>query len=559
MLVGSCFVSEASGQNYLPGFEPLDQIYIRADGSVEGTDKIHRDGDVYTFTDDIQGFEPIIVERDSIVIDGSGYSVLGDEVFNLGGFRLDGRNNVTIKNVNIVDSKEGISLNNASNNIIANNTITSELLTPHPSQAIRLGNSSNHNKIYGNIIEHETNTTMFIQYVVEIRKSLYNEIVENNITSNMPCIGLDTFPRAGISDYKTHSNHTIVSGNTINYTGSFWGFYTGFNTTFTNNILVGCSLFVYRSSQNTIADNVVDGKPLLYLNGVTDQIIEHEEAGQILLENCQNITVKNYDFSNIAKGGIQLLRTNSSKVSDCTTSIYIENSFYNSITGNDCVEMELYEASNNTLSRNKVTNSGGLDYTSGIKLYASDCNNITENNMTQNKFSGIQIGTSKYNFIAFNNFTYNAHGISLGDFSANNTFYGNNVAYNHNSAVQVDDCVDNLFFENNFLDNNHQVGGYNSRNTWDNGTIWNYWSNYNGTDENNDGIGDSPYSFDIGTRWPPTAEPITNYDNFPLMEPVDIKKIPEFPAWAVLPLFLAASVVVAIYRKKLHKTTNQAY
>ena len=30
-------------------------IYIRADGSVEGTDKIQREGTVYTFTGDIKG------------------------------------------------------------------------------------------------------------------------------------------------------------------------------------------------------------------------------------------------------------------------------------------------------------------------------------------------------------------------------------------------------------------------------------------------------------------------------------------------------------------------
>ena len=39
-------------------------IYIRADGSVEGTDNIHRDGNVYTFTGDI--FGSIVVEKDNI-------------------------------------------------------------------------------------------------------------------------------------------------------------------------------------------------------------------------------------------------------------------------------------------------------------------------------------------------------------------------------------------------------------------------------------------------------------------------------------------------------------
>jgi len=40
-------------------------IYIRADGSVEGTDKIQRDGDVYTLISDISG--SIVVERENVV------------------------------------------------------------------------------------------------------------------------------------------------------------------------------------------------------------------------------------------------------------------------------------------------------------------------------------------------------------------------------------------------------------------------------------------------------------------------------------------------------------
>jgi len=44
-------------------------IYIRADGTVEGTDKIQGDGNVYTFTDDL--FDSIVVEKDDVVIDGA--------------------------------------------------------------------------------------------------------------------------------------------------------------------------------------------------------------------------------------------------------------------------------------------------------------------------------------------------------------------------------------------------------------------------------------------------------------------------------------------------------
>ena len=51
-------------------------IYIRADGSVEGTDKILKDGDLYTFTDNIIN-QSIIVEKDNVVVDGAGYTLGG--------------------------------------------------------------------------------------------------------------------------------------------------------------------------------------------------------------------------------------------------------------------------------------------------------------------------------------------------------------------------------------------------------------------------------------------------------------------------------------------------
>jgi parallel beta-helix repeat protein len=533
MLLGALFIIDAGGQTLPPDFQPLDCIYIRADGSVEGTDSIHRDRDVYTFTSDIQGFEAIVVERDSIVVDGAGYAVRGDEEWKYGGFRLDGRTNVTIKNVHIIDSMQSIYLNNSSNNIIANNTLTSKILTPYPSRAIRLENFSNHNKIYGNTIEHEKNSTLFTENVVDIRKSLYNEIVGNNITSNMPCIGLDKF--------YLYSNHTIISGNTITFNfksedfdepyskrrvqdASFWGFNTGFNTTFSDNILVGCCLYAHASSQNTIVNNLVDGKPISYLDGAADQVLDGSEAGQIILENCQNIKVKNYDFSNIVKGGIQLLCTNSSEVSNYNGSMYLENSFYNRIIRSNCVEIALSFSSNNTITRNTVKNSEGLDYSSGVTLRSSHYNTITENNMTQNFYSYINLQSSNHNLITYNGLTYSAHGISFGE-SSENTVHCNNVAYNHNSGIFTNGGTDNLIFQNNFIGS--YAGGYASKYIWDNGTIGNYWDNYNGTDENNDGIGDVPYCFSTVSRM--GLGDIINCDNYPLMKPpVNLEAILDF-------------------------------
>ena len=60
--------------------EASGTIYIRADGSVEGTDKIiSSDNVTYTFTDNI--YDSIVVERSNIIIDGNRYTLQGTEVW----------------------------------------------------------------------------------------------------------------------------------------------------------------------------------------------------------------------------------------------------------------------------------------------------------------------------------------------------------------------------------------------------------------------------------------------------------------------------------------------
>ncbi len=72
---GSQFVGLVSA-NFFPAPVPEHTIEITANGDVIGTDKIQRNGNIYTFTGDIVG--SIVIFRDGIVVDGAGYTLQGN-------------------------------------------------------------------------------------------------------------------------------------------------------------------------------------------------------------------------------------------------------------------------------------------------------------------------------------------------------------------------------------------------------------------------------------------------------------------------------------------------
>ena len=89
-------------------------------------------------------------------------------------------------------------------------------------------------------------------------------------------------------------------------------------------------------------------------------------------------------------------------------------------------------------------------------------------------------------------------------------------------------------------------------NFWDDGKEGNYWSNYTGTDDDGDDIGNEPYVIDKN-----------NQDNHPLMSKVVIPEFPDDEKRAVFDLTLVAIVVVIelavvvgilLYRLKSGKT-----
>ena len=135
-------------------------------------------------------------------------------------------------------------------------------------------------------------------------------------------------------------------------------------------------------------------------------------------------------------------------------------------------------------SENTITNNNIIGFNQGIYLMIfSDRNTISDNFISNNQY-GIRIKGGDYNNISKNNIKNNNRGVYCCCGAEYNEIHFNN------------------FFEN------YEYNGIESSslmNYWDN----NYWDDYIGKDEDNDGYGDNPYDIASGT----------DKDSKPLMNP----------------------------------------
>ena len=104
-----------------------DRIYIREDGSVEGTDKIQRNDEVYVLTGNLSA--GIQVQKSNVVVNGAGYTIQGNgdsRGIDLSNDRGSDPSrpkisNVTVKDFRIIDFNRGIENVNTDNNTIIGN------------------------------------------------------------------------------------------------------------------------------------------------------------------------------------------------------------------------------------------------------------------------------------------------------------------------------------------------------------------------------------------------------------------------------------------------------
>ena len=341
-----------------------DTIYIRSDGTVEGTDKIQRVGNVYSFTDNI--YDSITVERENVVIDGTGYLLQGNNTEY--GIKLES-SGVTIKNMEISNFEYGIYVYLTShNNIIVGNDIN--------------GNSRG----------------------IYVRGTSNNTITDNNVTNNGDGIYLS-------------GTDNVLKNNKIRNNSYNFGItpQSHFNDIGTSNTVNDKPIY-YWSNQHDRTVPLDAGCVILIncTNIKAQNLTLTNNIKGIIIVNSRNSEIKNCSLSN-NKSGIRIHM--SSKI-NITKNNLIENGQGVSVWESTEILVNENQIANNTENgielfaskeSNIISNNHIMGCPVGIEFTASSNNNTISGNTITNSSQAILFTISTYNTLRNNHMFNNEH------------------------------------------------------------------------------------------------------------------------------------------------------
>ncbi|NAT11024.1 hypothetical protein C4E22_05710 [ANME-1 cluster archaeon AG-394-G06] len=350
----------------------------------------------------------------------------------------------------------------------------------------------------------------------------------------------------------------------INATNSDYGIilYFSSNNTLKDNLMSGngYNFGVWGANDNDIdTSNLVDGKPIYYLVGASDMVIDSSSnAGTVYCVDCDSITVTGLTLTKNSDGVFFLNTSNSrienNQISSNLFGIGLYKSTNNTVIDNKAINngegIKLYKSTNNTVIDNKASNINGTgigiwlsmnnsitgnnasNNSVGIKLLFSSNNTLTGNIANYNKFNGILIAESSDNTITGNTVSYNTYyGIYPVYPSSRKTYNPytgeTNFSNNEHNGIDLSNSGNNKIYLNNFMNNLENVHPEISGNFWNstepltyqyNNTTFtsymgNFWSDYKGPDADDNGLGDTSYVIDSDEDRHPLMSRFENYSD----------------------------------------------
>jgi parallel beta-helix repeat protein len=229
---------------------------------------------------------------------------------------------------------------------------------------------------------------------------------------------------------------------------------------------------------DNINDAIVVDRENIMIDGYSYTLQNPGGLDNGILINSDNVTIKNLKIKGFSNAVFLYLVTQCKIIG-------------NTLTENvGAISTQLSSSSGIIISGNRITNNSR-----GIYLQGGSDNYIYGNDI---------IGQSQYairiHFSAENNAIYD------------NNIVDNDLTYYSGASILISGASqNNIFYHNNMI--GHSPLAYFENdwrpNSWNNGSVGNYWSTYKGQDSDEDGIGDTPYNMSSA-----------NVDNYPLMSQI---------------------------------------
>jgi parallel beta-helix repeat protein len=169
---------------------------------------------------------------------------------------------------------------------------------------------------------------------------------------------------------KINASNNSFSGIKLSYSSS---------NAIKDSVLQNNGILVEESYNNNVINTTVNGKLLVYLENEKNRVVDN--AGQVILVNCRNVTVKDLDLSN-ATVGVEIWNSELIRVENVTARnnwfgialVFSNNTIITNVTATNNkgeflsgVGVSLEHSNNNTIANVTASNNGGEESISAIQ------------------------------------------------------------------------------------------------------------------------------------------------------------------------------------------------